>query len=83
MTPPKFAEQNPRNGLGEDPNLRLGRYVELCRKVGREPKRRWWITLPAGTPSRPGEDASALDDRRLSPEGRGPRRFGGADAAGD
>jgi sialidase-1 len=36
MTPPKFAEQNPRNGAGEDPNVRLQRYVELCRKVARE-----------------------------------------------
>jgi len=36
MTPPAFAEQNPRNGLGEDPNLRLARYAELCRRVARE-----------------------------------------------
>lgn len=33
MTAPKFAEANPRNGLGEDPNVRLTRYVERCRKV--------------------------------------------------
>jgi len=36
MTEPKFAEQNPRNGLGEEPNGRLARYVELCRRVARE-----------------------------------------------
>lgn len=36
MTEPKFAEENPRNGLGEEPNGRLGRYMELCRKVARE-----------------------------------------------
>lgn len=36
MTEPKFAENNPRNGLGEEPNLRLARYVELCRQVARE-----------------------------------------------
>ena len=36
MTEPKFAENNPRNGLGEEPNLRLARYVEVCRRVARE-----------------------------------------------
>lgn len=36
MTAPKFAEQNPRNGLDEEPNGRLARYMELCRKVARE-----------------------------------------------
>ncbi|MBL9209307.1 MAG: exo-alpha-sialidase, partial [Opitutaceae bacterium] len=36
MTEPKFAEQNPRNGLDEEPNGRLARYVELCRRVARE-----------------------------------------------
>ena len=36
MTPPKFAEKNPRNGLGEDPNLRLAGYAERCRRVARD-----------------------------------------------
>lgn len=36
MTPPKFAEGNPKNGLGEDPNVRLGRYVERCRTVAQD-----------------------------------------------
>jgi lysophospholipase L1-like esterase len=36
MTAPMFAEQNPRNGLGEEPNGRLARYLALCRKVARE-----------------------------------------------
>lgn len=36
MTEPMFGEQQPRNGADEDPNLRLGRYVERCRAVARE-----------------------------------------------
>ena len=36
MTPPRFGEDNPRNGLGEDPNLRLARYVDRCRTVARD-----------------------------------------------
>lgn len=36
MTEPKFGERNRRNGLGEDPNDRLGRFVEICRAVARE-----------------------------------------------
>lgn len=36
MTAPKFGESNPRNGLGEDPNIRLARYVERCRKVAHD-----------------------------------------------
>ena len=36
MTAPKFGEKNPRNGLDEDPNGRLARYMELTRKVARE-----------------------------------------------
>jgi len=36
MTPPCFGEENPRNGLGEDPNLRLRRYAALTRKVSVE-----------------------------------------------
>jgi len=36
MTAPKFGEKNPRNGLGEDPNLRLARFMELTRQVARE-----------------------------------------------
>jgi len=36
MTPPCFGEENPRNGLGEDPNLLLRRYAALTRKVSVE-----------------------------------------------
>ena len=36
MTAPKFGEQNPRNGLGEDPNVRLARYAGICRTVARD-----------------------------------------------
>lgn len=36
MTAPKFGEKNPRNGLDEEPNLRLARYVALCRRVAAE-----------------------------------------------
>lgn len=36
MTEPRFGERNKRNGLGEDPNVRLGRYMEITRRVARE-----------------------------------------------
>lgn len=36
MTEPMFSELNRKNGLGEDPNLRLSRYMERCRTVARE-----------------------------------------------
>ena len=36
MTAPKFGEKNPRNGLGEDPNVRLARYMDVTREVARE-----------------------------------------------
>lgn len=36
MTEPMFGEKNPKNGAGEDGNLRLAQYVDLCRKVARE-----------------------------------------------
>lgn len=36
MTPPRFAEQHRRNGAGEEPNLRLARYAERCRRVARD-----------------------------------------------
>lgn len=36
MTPQRFAPDHRRNGLGEDPNIRLARYVALARKVARE-----------------------------------------------
>ncbi|MEY2882015.1 MAG: Sialidase [Verrucomicrobiota bacterium] len=36
MTEPKFGEDNRRNGLDEDPNVRLARYVDTCRAVARE-----------------------------------------------
>jgi acyl-CoA thioesterase-1 len=35
MTAPKFGEEQRKNGLGEDPNLRLARYVEHGRAVAR------------------------------------------------
>jgi acyl-CoA thioesterase-1 len=36
MTAPRFGEDNPRNGLGEDPNVRLARYMERVRSVARD-----------------------------------------------
>ena len=36
MTPPMFAEENPRNGLGEDPNIRLAPFAAACRAVAAE-----------------------------------------------
>lgn len=36
MTEPKFGEHNPKNGLGEDPNLRLTRYMERCCIVAKD-----------------------------------------------
>lgn len=36
MTEPRFGEENRRNGLGEEPNLRLARYVEIGRAVARD-----------------------------------------------
>lgn len=36
MTPPLFGDGNPRNGLGEDPNVRLAPYAAACREVARE-----------------------------------------------
>jgi lysophospholipase L1-like esterase len=33
MTAPRFGEENRRNGLGEDPNVRLAIYMEQCRAV--------------------------------------------------
>lgn len=36
MTPPIFAEENPRNGLGEDPNVRLAPFAAACRAVAAE-----------------------------------------------
>lgn len=36
MTEPKFEAKNPRNGLGEDPNIRLGQYMEITRRVAKD-----------------------------------------------
>lgn len=36
MTEPKFGETFRRNGRGEDANIRLGRYMEICRTVARD-----------------------------------------------
>lgn len=38
MTEPMFGEKNQKNGVGEDGNVRLAQYMELCRKVARETK---------------------------------------------
>ncbi len=57
MTPPYFGDGNPRNGLGEDPNLRLGRYAVICRRVAASMKvplvdhfARWEDRQRAGKP---------------------------------
>lgn len=36
MTEPRFGEKARRNGLGEDPNVRLARFMEITRRVARE-----------------------------------------------
>jgi acyl-CoA thioesterase-1 len=36
MTSPRWAEGAPPNGVGEDPNVRLARYAEVCRKVAKD-----------------------------------------------
>src|SRR4051812_9569284 len=36
MTEPRWADDAPADGLGEDPNLRLARYLEACREVAAE-----------------------------------------------
>lgn len=36
MTEPAYAENGPRNGLGEDSNLRLGQYMNLVRALAKE-----------------------------------------------
>jgi lysophospholipase L1-like esterase len=36
MTEPAWAEGSRLNGAGEDPNQRLGQYMERCRKVAKE-----------------------------------------------
>lgn len=33
MTEPAYAENGPKNGIGEESNLRLGQYMDLTRKV--------------------------------------------------
>jgi acyl-CoA thioesterase-1 len=37
MTPPRCGDKA-KNGIGENPNLRLEKYVEVCRKVAKETK---------------------------------------------
>src|SRR6516162_8347041 len=37
MTPPRWGEKA-KNGIGENPNLRLEKYLEACRKAARETK---------------------------------------------
>ncbi len=36
MTEPRWADDAPVNGLGEDPNVRLAPYMEACREVAAE-----------------------------------------------
>ncbi|MBI4626830.1 MAG: exo-alpha-sialidase [Verrucomicrobia bacterium] len=36
MTAPMFGEENPKNGAGEEANVRIARYMERCRKVAEE-----------------------------------------------
>ncbi|QEH31576.1 GDSL-like Lipase/Acylhydrolase [Aquisphaera giovannonii] len=36
MTEPRWADDAPADGLGEDPNVRLARYMEACRAVAAE-----------------------------------------------
>jgi lysophospholipase L1-like esterase len=36
MTEPAYAENDPKNGPGEDSNLRLGQYMKACRALARE-----------------------------------------------
>ena len=36
MTEPAYAENGPKNGIGEDSNLRLGQYMKVCRALARE-----------------------------------------------
>ncbi len=36
MTEPRWADGKYQNGLGEHPNLRLSKYVKICREVARE-----------------------------------------------
>lgn len=38
MTEPAYAENGPKNGLGEDCNLRLSDYMKVCRTLARERK---------------------------------------------
>jgi acyl-CoA thioesterase-1 len=38
MTPPRWGERAPKNGIGEDPNEKLESYVRACREVARETK---------------------------------------------
>jgi lysophospholipase L1-like esterase len=38
MTEPRFGDKNPRNGLGEDPNVRLAPFMQRCRQVALEVK---------------------------------------------
>ena len=36
MTEPAYAENGPKNGIGEESNLRLAEYMKVCRAVARE-----------------------------------------------
>ena len=36
MTPPRWSDEAMKNGVGENPNLRLEPYVEACREAARE-----------------------------------------------
>jgi acyl-CoA thioesterase-1 len=36
MTPPRWADSAERNGIGENPNVKLEAYVVACREVTKE-----------------------------------------------
>jgi len=36
MTEPMFGEEHRKNGAGEEPNLRIARYMDLCRKIAKD-----------------------------------------------
>ncbi len=38
MTEPMFGEDNPKNGAGEEANVRISHYMDLCRTVAQELK---------------------------------------------
>ncbi len=79
MTEPRFAENARRNGLGENPNVRLARFVGACRDVAREKNvllvdhfARWTRAAEAG------EDLARWTTDGCHPDPRGHREMGAA-----